>query len=68
MHTPLMSQINILTNRQALTILIAQDNLARGFWLTDGMGGTWIVEEDVVDATTIPSVYAFGAAEGGVAY
>lgn len=67
MHAPLMPQINILANRQALTILVSEDNRARGFWFADGVAGARVVEENVVDAAAVPCVYAFGAAEGGVA-
>lgn len=66
MHTPLVSQINILTNRQPLTILIGQNNLASGFWFTDGIGGARIIEKDEVDAGGVPCIYAFGTTERGV--
>lgn len=67
MHTPLVSQINIFTNRQTLRILITQNDFARGLWFTDGIGGARIIEENEVDAGRVPGIYAFGAAEGGVA-
>lgn len=68
MHTPLMAQIDIFPNRQSLAILITEDRATSGFRLADDVGGAWIVEEAVVDAGGVPGVYAFGAAESGVAY
>lgn len=68
MHAPLMAEVDILANGQALAVLVAEDCAARGFGLADYVRRARVVEEAVVDAAAVPGIYALGAPEGRVAY
>lgn len=67
MHTPLVSEIDILVDRKALSVLVRQDDGARRLRLADHVFGARLVEEAVVDAGAIPGIHAVGAPERGIA-
>lgn len=67
MHTPLVPQIHKLSNRQPLTLLIAQDDTSRSFGLANYICSARVVEETIMDARGIPRVHPLGAAERCIA-
>lgn len=67
MHRALVSEVDVLANSQTLRVLIRQDGRAGGLGLADGIDSSGIVQEDVVNATRVPGVYAASASETRVA-
>ena len=62
-----MPQIHKLSNRQPLTLLIAQNDTSRSFGFANYIGSARVVEETIMDARGIPRVYPLGAAERCIA-
>lgn len=62
-----MSEVDVLANGKALRVLVGENCRAGGLGLAHGIGGSRVVQEDVVNAAGVPSVHAVSASEARVA-
>lgn len=63
MNGSLVTQINILSNCQALGVFVGKDDGPIGFWFSDHVGGARVVEEAIVNAAGVPGIDSLRASE-----
>ncbi len=68
MHRPLVTEVDVRADCQALRVLVRQDGGARRARLAHHVGRARVVEEAVVDAARVPRVDALRPAERRVAH